>query len=627
MSENNASRGLPFNIALVLVLVATVVMVGYRPAQADAPSNDTWEFATEIALPYDDWQDTTEATIGSDDPKPSCHGWSIPTNTVWYKYTPTETVTLQASTSDSYYPSVLAVFTHQESSFTQISCALYGQKRFTAEAGTNYYFMIGGSTGGPYPSPAPGGNIHLVVQEIPLPPNDNFADATIIESLPFSDSQEITAATLEPGEKRSSCSWWGSPTSIWYVYTPAASGLLKGEINTPYYHYWAVWTGSDLSNLNEVRCNSDSYSESFSVPIQAGTTYYLQTGPSVTGYTGQHSIALDFTLPPSNDDFENAQPVDALPFSFNGDNSAATSQNGEPAASCANYGSQHTVWFSYTPTESHYVTAQMLNESYYAYVAVYTGDTLATLVEEHCTDSYQYIPLSLNAEAGETYYFQFGSMDNWNYGTYTFALFYPPPPIAGLWFWPNYDASMYDVVTFYDQSDDLVYIGFSDYWWDFGDGTTATGSEVTHQYAADGDYTVWHKVQTYDGRTAETTQVIQVRTHDVAITKFIVPQSARLGQTRSIVVGLSNTHYPEVVVVELYKSVPDGYAFVGHLEQTVPVRPANRTTEFSFNYTFTAEDAAQGKVTFRAIAYYLQGYRDALPGDNEVNAPPTRVAR
>jgi len=79
--------------------------------------------------------------------------------------------------------------------------------------------MIGGSTGGPYPSPAPGGNIHLVVQEIPLPPNDNFADATIIESLPFSDSQEITAATLEPGEKRSNCSWWGSPTSIWYVYT------------------------------------------------------------------------------------------------------------------------------------------------------------------------------------------------------------------------------------------------------------------------------------------------------------------------------------------------------------------------------------------------------------------------
>jgi len=37
-----------------------------------------------------------------------------------------------------------------------------------------------------------------------------------------------------------------------------------------------------------------------------------------------------------------------------------------------------TVWFSYTPTESHYVTAQMLNESYYAYVACLYWDTLAT---------------------------------------------------------------------------------------------------------------------------------------------------------------------------------------------------------------------------------------------------------
>jgi hypothetical protein len=168
--------------------------------------------------------------------------------------------------------------------------------------------------------------------------------------------------------------------------------------------------------------------------------------------------------------------------------------------------------------------------------------------------------------------------------------------------------------------------GFSDYMWDFGDGINATGNPATHHFTADGDYTVWHKVQTFDQRTAETTQIVQVRTHDVAITKFTVPQSAKVGQTRSIVVGLRNTRYPEVVVIELYKSTAGGFVFVGRLQQTVPVRPANRTTEFSFNYTFTQEDANMGKVTFKAIAT-LQDYRDALPGDNEVNALPTKVVR
>jgi len=202
-----------------------------------------------------------------------------------------------------------------------------------------------------------------------------------------------------------------------------------------------------------------------------------------------------------------------------------------------------------------------------------------------------------------------------------------PPPVANFGYSYYYsNISIFDPLTFWSYSDDPFYLGFSDYHWDFGDGSTASGYQVDHQYAADGDYNVFHKVTTTYGRTADTTKVIQIRTHDVGIAKINVPVSARVGQTRAIVVGLSNTRYPEVVEVQLVKSVPGGYEQVGVLRQTVPVRPAKRTTEFSFNYTFTAEDAAVGKVTFKAIAN-LQGYRDNLPGDNEVNAPPTRVAR
>jgi hypothetical protein len=55
------------------------------------------------------------------------------------------------------------------------------------------------------------------------------------------------------------------------------------------------------------------------------------------------------------------------------------------------------------------------------------------------------------------------------------------------------------------------------------------------------------------------------------------------------------------------------------------LRGANRTTPFSFNYTFTSDDAAIGKVTFKAIANLVSA-RDALPADNEAIASPTKVS-
>ena len=160
--------------------------------------------------------------------------------------------------------------------------------------------------------------------------------------------------------------------------------------------------------------------------------------------------------------------------------------------------------------------------------------------------------------------------------------------------------------------------------WSFGDGTTSTGWNVNHQYAADGDYTVGLTVTTVDGRTASTSQVVSVRTHDAAITKFTVPQSASVGQTRSITVGVSVSRYPETVQVELSKSVLDGFVTVGTLTQSVPVLPANRTTPFAFSYTFTADDAAVGTVTFRAVATVMNA-QDVNRANNTATAMPTKV--
>jgi hypothetical protein len=204
------------------------------------------------------------------------------------------------------------------------------------------------------------------------------------------------------------------------------------------------------------------------------------------------------------------------------------------------------------------------------------------------------------------------------------AYAYDDFPPTGFWNDPP-DPSIFDVITFgLDGSP-------SPEWqclWNFGDGTTVSHQcwEPLHkQYQNDGDYTVSVAV-TFGDDTVNLIRVVSVRTHDIAIAKFTVPQSARVGQTRQIGVYVRNNRYPENVQVELYKSTVNGYAWVGTLTQYTPVRPANRTTTFGFNYTFTAEDAYNGKVTFRAMAFILDA-RDALQADNEAISLPTRVSR
>jgi hypothetical protein len=199
------------------------------------------------------------------------------------------------------------------------------------------------------------------------------------------------------------------------------------------------------------------------------------------------------------------------------------------------------------------------------------------------------------------------------------------------WFW-NEPAvpSIFDVVAF----------GLQDYpppeWncvWDFGDGTTSETQcwfVQYKQYTADGDYTVSVQVTNENAETTSITQTVSVRTHDVAITRFTVPQSAKAGQTRQLTVYVRNTRYPEKVQVELYKN---DMVWIGTLTQNILPRSAYRTTAFNFSYTFTPDDARIGKVTFKAQTFIIDicdvtvEECDDWRVDNYVTALPTRVSR
>jgi PKD repeat protein len=465
------------------------------------------------------------------------------------------------------------------------------------------------------------------------PANDDFDGATVIPNLPFTDTINTTEATMAGDDPGFGC-WYTQTNSVWYAFTPDNDMWLQTDtVGSSYYTSLGVFTGT-RGNLSPVASNCSSGATQFQAT--GGVTYYFIInswsnggGPYPSPSTGGDLVFHVSEIPtPANDNLVNATVISALPFSEQVDTNWATTEMGEPTPTCGGGFIQKTIWYAFTPATSASYTANISFNYGIAALAVYTGTSLNSLVEIGCRSDWIWwgpLRVTVKMEPGTTYYFQTYFREAYSGWAINFWLEETPPPNANFSYWPN-DPNVYDSIQFYNNSYDPVGIGIQSTAWDFGDGATSTEWSPVHRYVADGAYTAQLSVTTNDGRTASTSQVVQVRTHDVTITRFIVPQSARAGQTRQLTVELNNKRYPETVEVQLYKSTQSGYVLVGTLTQYVPVRPANRTTIFAFSHTFTNDDATLGKVNFRAVAN-LVGARDGFPTDNEAIALPCRVTR
>ncbi|MEZ4675490.1 MAG: PKD domain-containing protein [Caldilineaceae bacterium] len=347
--------------------------------------------------------------------------------------------------------------------------------------------------------------------------------------------------------------------------------------------------------------------------------FMLQDSPASAAVLGQSTSPLPPTL--SNDNFGRAKIINTLPYLDNTAIDYATRQDREPIPSCAaGYTINRTIWYAYTPSTTGFLTTN--TGGYSPTLAVYTGSKLASLAEVGCGMYYNAQVVFL-ATAGTTYYFQI--LDTYNSGgPIYFQLDVAPPPQVNMYI-SHYQPSIFDTVYFDGYVWDPANQSIQSWEWDFGDGTKATDSYVSHQYVTDGDYTVSLKVTTVDGRTGMGSTTLKVSTHDVAITRLARPKSATVGQTKRLIVSVSNTRYPEDVRVDLYKSIPGGYRYIGFLEQFVDVKAKNKPTDFYLSYTFTKEDAGIGKVIFKAIANPVNA-NDAFPADNEFISYAVKVS-
>src|SRR5512147_825692 len=122
----HASRSLTrvFTIATVLMVSLSSV----QPAYA-APVNDNFADAIEItALPFDIYQDLTDATAEPGEPSPSC-AWGNPLNSVWLKYTPATNGMLKAGFDEYDTGPVLAVYTGASvDALAEVVCAQWANR-------------------------------------------------------------------------------------------------------------------------------------------------------------------------------------------------------------------------------------------------------------------------------------------------------------------------------------------------------------------------------------------------------------------------------------------------------------------------------------------------------------------
>ena len=238
-----------------------------------------------------------------------------------------------------------------------------------------------------------------------LPPgNDNFGSATVITSLPFSDSVDITEATTEPDEPQF-CSF--SQQTVWYSITPAADAVLRAETTGSIFETLNVYesVGAGFGGLNILGCATPGGGNSVAFSVRAGTTYFLQAGFGGSG--GTLRLNLQAIPAPPNNDFANATPIAALPFTDTVDTGAATIEPDEPRFCSL---SPQTVWYSFTPATDIVVRVDTSGSSIpFTDFALYKalGPGFGGLSVISCP--FDHVSLHFNAKAGTTYYLQAGN--------------------------------------------------------------------------------------------------------------------------------------------------------------------------------------------------------------------------
>ncbi len=158
------------------------------------------------------------------------------------------------------------------------------------------------------------------------PVNNDFAGATVVSDLPFSETVDTSNADLEADEPASSSC--GTPkATVWYAFTPTSDMNVVAETSGTFRSIVSVFEGSGFPDLDEVECGGGSTASSAEFRALMGQTYFVQIGSAA-----KRRGLIDVSLFPSSWQEKTLHKID-VPVVTNGTNVPAVAVHGRPRAS------------------------------------------------------------------------------------------------------------------------------------------------------------------------------------------------------------------------------------------------------------------------------------------------------
>ena len=225
------------------------------------------------------------------------------TRSVWWSWAAPTNATVLLSGRQSDIPNTsVAVYTGDSAAtLTRITNAPGDSiTPVPVRAGTTYRIAVADNGSGE-------ANVVLTLQLFPIPPNDRFADRTLIPSTPASVFGWTVGASRESGE-----SYAPQHVSVWWQWAPPATGRAQFRLNPPRTLF--IFSATQLSNSFST-ANPSSYAwGTATLDVTAGKPYAIAVVDPITE-TG--AFGLDISLssfaiahPRSNQTFYAPLPID-----------------------------------------------------------------------------------------------------------------------------------------------------------------------------------------------------------------------------------------------------------------------------------------------------------------------------
>jgi len=276
----------------------------------------------------------------------------------------------------------------------------------------NYLLQLIVNPDGLLPESNMDNNVALVPVTIPptncltAPINNHFTNAIAITNTPACFSEFNNCATKEPGEPNHA----GNPGghSIWYSWTADTNQTItittrRSDFDTTL----AIYTGSAVGSLSMVATNDDIATNNTASRVTfaatAGTTYSI----AVDGFSNAVGTVVLNIAPCPHDDFATSCLISGSSGTTNSYNIGASKELNEPAHAYDVGG--HSIWFSWTAPKTGPVDFNTLGSGFDTTLAVYTNNSLSSLVLVAANDEDVEAPgfgtsrIWFHAIAGRTY--------------------------------------------------------------------------------------------------------------------------------------------------------------------------------------------------------------------------------